>query len=222
VSPCVSRTEQSLSARRTYEATGVPAFSMLRRTTMAKLDKDLAGALKTLKSDKKKRMHFALVEKKEGEGTLIVFRSAVPQDKITEAQKDLGGGKIFKGECFTDPKTGEIIFETTTDPPSTKTLKAVIKLDAGLTFKLDSRKAPPKMIDAVMDAITADRPLNRLNDITNGADFKKAMSLGAAAAAILNKQVEEIKEAIKANDVKKTEDGLKQLKKRVSEFNESV
>jgi len=179
-------------------------------TTMANIDKDLAGALRQAKT---KRMHFALVEKKQGEGTLIVTKSPTPQSAIAEAQRDLGGGKIFKGECFLDDKTGELIFETDTEPPSVNTLKAVIKRDAGLTLKVNSRKA---LIGAIADLLNEDRTAEaekRLADIQKGSAFKQAMSQGGLVADALNKQVENVKKLIDSKDFKNAGKAMDELEK---------
>jgi hypothetical protein len=182
---------------------------------MAKIDKDLVGALNKAKT---KQMHFALVEKKAGsEGTLIVYKDPVPQAKITEAQDALGGGKIYKGRCFTDPATGELIFETDTDPPSVATLKAVIRRDAGQSsLKLNSRKGKPKVtIDDVMNVVTdrENKVKKRLDDITRGDAFKRSLSLGGIVADTLKKQEENIKKSIERQDFKKAEKELDDLKK---------
>jgi hypothetical protein len=106
---------------------------------MAKIDQDLVAALKRAKT---KQQHFVLVEKKSGEGTLIVSTSKIKDDKIKEAQKELGGGKIIRGHV-SGGKDGELVFETNNDPPATlaTTIKAVVKRDAGMTPKFATKKA---------------------------------------------------------------------------------
>src|SRR5579859_874231 len=105
---------------------------------MSKIDRDLAAALKQAKT---KRMNFALVMKAPGEGTLIVSKNKVLAAAIAEAKKELGGGQIYQGKCAGN-SSGALIFETPMDPPQTltKTLKAVIRRDAGMTLELDARK----------------------------------------------------------------------------------
>ncbi len=177
---------------------------------MANIDKDLAGALRQAKT---KRMHFALVEKKAGEGTLIVTKSPTPQSAITEAQRDIGGGKIFKGECFLDDKTGELIFETETEPPSVNTLKAVIKRDAGVTLKVNSRKA---LIGAIADLLNEDHKAEaekRLSDIEKGSDFKHAMSQGGLVADTLKKQADDVRKLIDDKDYKNAGKAMDELEK---------
>jgi hypothetical protein len=182
---------------------------------MAKIDKDLVGALKQAKT---KTMFFALVEKTPGEGTLIVSRNPIPQSAIGDAQKDLGGGgKIFKGHCSTNPTTGELVFETDTEPPAVRTLKAVISRDAGLNLKVSSQKAKAGVtIQDILGAVDDDRKEQdekRLDDITGGDAFKKSKALGGIVADALNKQVENVKRLIDSKDFKKAEQALDELKK---------
>ncbi|MGE0383097.1 MAG: hypothetical protein AB7Q97_00080 [Gammaproteobacteria bacterium] len=166
---------------------------------MAKIDKDLAAALKTAKT---KKMFFALVEKAPGEGTLIVSRNPIASSAISQAQRELGGGgKIFKGQCATEPGTDELVFETETDPPAVRTLKAVIARDAGLTLKVDSRKAKPALIDSIRDTISADAKADaekRLSGITGGAEFRRARAQGGLVAESMDKQVEKVRRLIDA------------------------
>src|SRR5262249_33128566 len=161
------------------------------------IDKDLVGALKQAKT---KTMNFALVEKKKGEGTLIVNNGDVRSSAIDEAEKAIGATKTYKGKCFTDEATGELIFETTGDVPTVDTLKAGIKRDAGQTLKVNSRKADPKAkLAKIVDTANANAKANaqkRLADIEGSADFKKAMGLGGPVADGLKKQVNEIKKLI--------------------------
>jgi hypothetical protein len=190
---------------------------------MSKIDKDLVGALKLAKT---KEMFFALVEKTPGEGTLIVSRNAVAQSAINEAPKDLGGGKIFKGHCATNPTTGELVFETETDPPAVKTLKAVISRDAGLTLKVNAQKAKPKVtIKDVLGAIDDDRKQQvekRLADITNGDAFKKSQALGGIVADSLNKEVQNIKSLINNKNFTAAEKALDELKQLAEQPTEDL
>ena len=106
---------------------------------MTKLDRDLAGALKTARQ---KSMHFALVLKAPGEGTLIVSKNPVSGGSIAQAKQELGGGQIIKGRCVGGP-SGQLVFETAKEPAANlaKTLKAVIARDAGLNLKIETRRA---------------------------------------------------------------------------------
>src|SRR5262249_13409131 len=102
------------------------------------LDRDLAGALNQVK---RRAMNFALVVKGPDEGTLIVSSKTIPTQKIDEAVKELGGGKRYKSRCSGDAK-GQLVFETAKEPlPSAKTLKAVIRRDAGLSLNVEVRTA---------------------------------------------------------------------------------
>ncbi len=117
---------------------------------MSKIDRDLAAALKQAKT---KPMNFALVMKAPGEGTLIVSKNKVPSQAIADAKKQIGGGQLIKGRCVGN-SAGELIFETPGDPPAVliKTLKAVIRRDAGLTLPLDARKGSQVEDDSDQDA----------------------------------------------------------------------
>jgi hypothetical protein len=188
---------------------------------MAKIDADLAGALKKAKT---KRMNFVLVEKTAGEGTLIVRSDTISGGKIDEAKRDLGGGKIYKGECFTDPATGDLIFETDSDPPAVRTLSAVIKLDAGLNLKVNARKKG-KLMDDIMDAVNADKKdqaTQRLNGITNGTAYKRSLSLGGPVADVLKKQVEKVKKAIDRKDFRNAEHDMDELKEMAEHPTEDI
>ena len=182
---------------------------------MAKLDKDLAGALKTAKT---KSMHFALVEKTPGEGTLIVSKNPVPQSAIAEAQKDLGGGgKIFKGQCAIDAKTGELVFEGDGSEPPVRTLKAVIARDAGMaSLKINARKAKPGVsIDDVLNAIQDDdakQAEQRLDDIVKSRTYQKTKSLGGIEADALKKMTEAAKRLIDQKAFKQADEAMAKLK----------
>ena len=187
---------------------------------MAKLDKDLMEALKKAKATTKpKVMYFALVEKKVGEGTLIVSRNVVQQPAITEAQDALGGGKIYKGQCSNDPATGELVFETSGDPPDPKTLIAVIKLDAKLSYKVASKKLPPLTAKDVLGAVTADRQAEltkRLGDVMKSDTYKLLQSRGGAGADRLKQQMKTVKDAINAKDFKKAAEVLDEVDKTLA------
>ncbi|MCI0683736.1 MAG: hypothetical protein L0Y71_16645 [Gemmataceae bacterium] len=174
------------------------------------IDKDLAGALKQAKT---RTMNFALVEKKKGEGTLIVNSGDVKSSAIAEAEKAIGGTKTYKGKCFTDENTGELMFETTSDVPSVDTLKAVIKRDAGMTLKVNSRKETAAKVLDMLGAKLKENAQKRLAGIEGGADFKKAMSLGGPVADDLKKRVKEIKNLIDRNDSKKANEAMDRLDK---------
>ena len=178
------------------------------------IDKDLVGALRLAKG---KTMNFALIEKKKGEGTLIINSGDVKSSAIDEAEKAIGGTKTYKGKCFTDEATGELIFETTGDVPSADTLKAVIKRDAGQTLKVNSRKPDSKAkLAKIVDTANANAKANaqkRLADIQGSADFKKAMAQGGPVAANLKKQVDDIKKQIDGGEILKALDAMKQLEK---------
>ena len=182
---------------------------------MAKIDKDLAGALKTAKT---KSMHFALIEKAPGEGTLIVSKNPVPQSAIAEAQKDLGGGgKIYKGQCATDAQTGELIFEGDGSEPPVRTLKAVIGRDAGMpTLKINSRKAKAGVTIAdVMDVVRSDEAAQAeksLDDIVKSRNYQKTKSLGGLAADSLKKLTDKARRLIDQKAYKQAADAMDELK----------
>ncbi len=123
---------------------------------MSRIDRDLAGALKQAM---KKSMHFALVISAPGEGTLIVSKNPIQPKAIAEAKEDMGGGQVVKGRCTGD-KDGRLVFETAKEPPPTltKTLKAVISRDAGLTLKVDARKCADLVDDEEPTAANANAP----------------------------------------------------------------
>lgn len=187
------------------------------------IDKDLVGALKQAKT---KTMNFALVEKKKGEGTLIVNSGDVKSSAIAEAEKAIGGTKTYKGKCFTDEATGELIFETTAEVPSVDTLKAVIKRDAGLPLKVNSRKADPKAkLAKIVDTANTNAKANakkRLANIEGSADFKKAMALGGPVADDLKKQVNEIKKQIDSGETLKAFDAMDRLEKVAKNSTQSL
>ncbi len=107
---------------------------------MTTIDRDLAGALKLALT---KPMNFALVIKAPGEGTLIVSKKPIPIGAIAQAKRELGGGQIVKGRCTGGP-SGQLVFETAKEPAPNvaKTIKAVIKRDAGLTLNVETKQAP--------------------------------------------------------------------------------
>ena len=110
---------------------------------MSKIDRDLAGALRTaVKLDRTKAMNFVLVIKEAGWGTMIVSKKKIENKEIDQAKKELGANKVLKGRCSGDGK-GQLIFETAKEPDAalTKTLKTVITQDAGMTLKFEARKA---------------------------------------------------------------------------------
>src|SRR5262245_20200725 len=150
------------------------------------IDTYLRGALNQAMT-KKKTMNFALAEKKTGEGTLIVHEKPISPSKIAEAEKDIGATKTYKGTCVMDEKTGELVFESTTSVAPAVTLQKVIKLDAGLTPKIASRKAgaPPlvKAITGMMGAEFKAEATKRLDGIQGGADFKKTQAKGGFLGA---------------------------------------
>jgi len=106
---------------------------------MSQIDLKLAAVLKQVRA---KPMYFALVEKRAGVGKLMVDKQPINSTKFNTAKKTLGGGKVYKGRCTRNSK-GELVFETAEKSPATlaKTLRAVIKQDAGLTLKVDARSA---------------------------------------------------------------------------------
>ncbi len=102
------------------------------------IDKDLITALRLAKTTP---MFFAFVAKGASDGKLLMSRRKVSTGEIAEAKKEVGGGTIFTGRCVGE--SGELVFETPKAPPSSlaKQLKAVIRRDAGMTVKVDTRQA---------------------------------------------------------------------------------
>jgi len=199
---------------------------------MSKIDQDLAAALKTAKKAKPKTMYFALVEKKPGEGTLIVSKNAIPAKAITDAQREIGGGKIYKGRCGGDPATGDLVFETARDAPSEKTLTAVIRRDAGLVLKVEARTAadvkddddptaPPApkpkspLLDAIVDTVAKDEVMQRLGDLAKSDNYKTLMSVGGPVAEDLKKRIEGVKALIAKKDYRAASEMLDELKRFV-------
>jgi peptidoglycan hydrolase-like protein with peptidoglycan-binding domain len=72
----------------------------------------------------------------------MVDKHPIKPVKFNTAKKELGGGKIYKGRCTRNSK-GVLVFEMAQKPPPTlaRTLKEVIKRDAGLMLKVDVCKA---------------------------------------------------------------------------------
>lgn len=105
---------------------------------MPAIDRDLAAALKLAL---KNPMRFALVLKGPGEGTLVVSKKAIPVGVVAQAKKELGGGLVVRGRCRGED--GRLVFETAKEPGPNlaKTLKAVIRRDAGMALQVDARRA---------------------------------------------------------------------------------
>ena len=146
---------------------------------MTTIDRDLAGALKTARQ---KPMRFVLVVKAPGEGTLIVSKNPISVGTIAQAKQELGGGQVVKGRCSAGPG-GELVFETPKEPAANldKTIKAVIKRDAGLNLKVETRRA---------------------NDLLDEEDEAKAPE---AAVRELTQKIDGFKQEIKrAEDLSKT------------------
>jgi hypothetical protein len=122
---------------------------------MSQIDLKLAATLKQVRA---KPVYFALVEKRTGVGRLMVDKQRIKPAKFNTAKTELGGGKIYKGQC-TRNSSGILVFETAQKPPPTlaRTLKEVIKRDAGLTLKVDARQAAHPIDDDDQDE--ADAPV---------------------------------------------------------------
>jgi len=146
---------------------------------MTTIDRDLVGALKTARQ---KPMRFVLVLKAPGEGTLIVSKNPISAAAIAQAKQELGGGQVVKGRC-SGGSGGELVFETAKEPVANldKTIRAVIKRDAGLTLKVETRRA---------------------NDLLDEEDEAKAPE---AAVRELTEKIDGLKQEIKrAEDLSKT------------------
>lgn len=133
---------------------------------MSKIDHDLAAALKLAKTN---AMNFVLVTKSPGESRLIVSKHTIKSPAIDEAKRDLGGGQILRGRCTGDGN-GLLVFESTKEPSFTvaKTIKAVITRDAGLTLKVDARKAPDIVDDEEQFASNSELPMPVLQASARG------------------------------------------------------
>jgi hypothetical protein len=200
----------------------------LGETAMSKIDQDLTAALKRAKT---KQQHFVLVEKRAGEGTLIVSATKIRDDKIKEAQKDLGGGKIIRGHV-SGGKDGELVFETTNDPPTTlaTTIKAVMKRDAGMMPKVETKKAAAPLGEddmgedeisaakaaaaakAADDAKAKDKVSKRLKGLS--PHITRALSRRGSNVDKIRSQVATVKKLIDSGDypgANKAIDGLEDL-----------
>jgi hypothetical protein len=92
---------------------------------------------KSLKKAKSKRMMFAYVAK-GAEGTLLVARKVKPKE-IADARKELGGGTVYKGQCFGEGTT--MVFELAKEPPGAlqQQIRKRMKDDAGLSMPVEVR-----------------------------------------------------------------------------------
>jgi hypothetical protein len=166
---------------------------------MGEIDRDLASALKLAKT---KPMRFVLVIKSPGEGTLIVSKNAIKTNAIEEAKESLGGGQVFKGRCSGNEK-GVLVFETAKDPPNgfVKTVRAVIKRDAGLLLDVDARRAADLSDEDEQDASKAAAKANVTRRLAALTDSKSnAVLTTGPDATLLQRQLETVKALIAKED----------------------
>jgi len=106
---------------------------------MSQIDDKLAAALKQAS---RTPMNFAFVAKGSTQGKLVVSRTRLTAKEVAEAKRAAGHGKLFRGRCI--GKDGKLVFETAQEPPPTldNQLRRIIKDQAGLTFKVETRIAP--------------------------------------------------------------------------------
>ena len=181
---------------------------------MTKVDRDLANSLKLAKT---KAMQFVLVIKAPGEGTLIVSKNPIKASAIEEAKESLGGGQVFKGRCSGDAK-GVLVFETAKEPPNgfVKTIKAVIKRDAGLLLEVDARRSADlsaeEELDAASAAIKAD-VTRRLASVTG--ERTKALFAGPDGK-LLQEQLETVKSLMAKDDYESAAKALDVLEQLVA------
>ncbi len=208
---------------------------------MSEVNHELLTALKLAKT---RAMQFALVSKGPTEGTLLVSKNKIQAKAIAEAKKALGGGQIVKGRCLGDAN-GELVFEMAKDPPSSlsRTLKTIIHRDAGLTLKVDARKAHDVSDEddqgddetsataapahqAVANAgpaaqspgNTADAQIADKDHVHNrlaaiAVKYKKAAAAGGADAGKLHTLFEAIKAFVEKHDFIHASQGLDQMEK---------
>jgi hypothetical protein len=208
---------------------------------MSEINHELVTALKLAKT---KAMQFALVAKGPTDGTLLVSKNKIQAKAIAEAKKTLGGGQIYKGRCLGDAD-GELVFEIAKDPPASlsKTIKTIIHRDAGLTLKVDARKAhdvsdeddqeetdteeaaaPADQADANAGAPakspgnTAGAPSADKDQVHNrlaaiAVKYKKAVAAGGADAGKLHTLFEAIKAFVEKHDYVHASQGLDQMEK---------
>jgi hypothetical protein len=95
-------------------------------------DKALKIGLKRARSQD---MYFALVFKGATEGTLLISKMKVKPAAVTEAKKELGGGRVMRGKV--SYANGDHHFVTKQDPPATmaKLIKKLAKEHAGILIK---------------------------------------------------------------------------------------
>jgi hypothetical protein len=159
---------------------------------MTEIDLDLLAALKRAKL---KPMYFALVEKRAGEGTLIVHKMPIKLARIAEARKELGGGRIYKGRCSSN-SIGGLVFETAKKPPPTlvKTLKLIIRQEAGLTLRVAAQQAVDLSDDddeeggPKANAVATAPPKDQAADAAAKAEIHKRLTALAGTYAKLLKE----------------------------------
>jgi len=190
---------------------------------MTKVDRDLANSLKLAKT---KAMRFVLVIKAPGEGTLIVSKNAIKPSDIEEAKESLGGGQVIKGRCIGDAK-GQLIFETAKEPPNglVKTVKAVIKRDAGLLLDVDARRASDLADEEDQDAATAAIKAQVTTRLATAAgDGNKALFAGPEGK-LLQEQLDTVKSLVAKEDyaaAAKALDVLEQLLARAKSASDTT
>jgi hypothetical protein len=120
---------------------------------MAEIDAKLAAALKQAR---KTPMNFALVAKGSNAGKLVLSKKKLTATEVSAAKKEAGGGgTVFRGRCVGEE--GKLIFELAKEPPATldKQLRTIITKEAGLTLKVEARRAPDLVDEGEGDSATA-------------------------------------------------------------------
>lgn len=95
-------------------------------------DKELKIGLRRARTQE---MFFALVFKGATEGKLLISKMKVKPAIVTEAKKDMGGGRVLRGKV--SYANGDHHFVTKQDPPATmaKLIKKLAKEQAGIMIK---------------------------------------------------------------------------------------
>lgn len=147
-------------------------------------DDQLASALRQAK---KMPMNFAFVMVGSSDGVLMVSKKKIPMKDINEAKAESGGKKVMRGRVqFID---GQMVFETSKEPPSTlaKQLKKVIQANAGMMLQIETRLAPDLDEDSDEEGVESESTEDTVPEappIAPEATAKFAARLKALAPAL--------------------------------------
>ena len=119
---------------------------------MQEKDANLKQALKQAESHK---MYFALIPR-GSEGKLIVSRSRIPSEVISQVRKEIGGGTPVTGKCF--GPVHKLVFRVAAEPSGTfaAAIRKIAHRDSGLAI------APEVRVDPGADAEEHEAMMMRL------------------------------------------------------------